>query len=110
MKVNNNEPRKRQLSERQARRQEKAAKVHKAFEESSNVEVIPATSELHPEEEKVLRVAAYCRVSTDQDTQTMSYTLQVESYQKHIKGHPNWEYVDVYADVDAPYGQNANRP
>lgn len=44
------------------------------------------------------RVAAYARVSTDQDEQLSSYEAQVEFYERHIKSNPEWKFVDVYAD------------
>lgn len=47
---------------------------------------------------KKLRVAAYCRVSTDSDEQETSFNTQVEVYEKRILGNPNWEYAGVYAD------------
>ena len=50
------------------------------------------------EPKKKLRVAAYCRVSTDSDEQELSFNTQVEVYEKRILGNPNWEYAGVYAD------------
>ncbi len=85
-------------SERQQRRRAKAERVQKAFSEPSRVEIIPAESELRPKEERKQRVAAYCRVSTDQEAQTMSYTLQVEHYTKTITHNDAWDFVGVYAD------------
>ena len=45
-----------------------------------------------------LRVAAYARVSTEQDEQQSSYEAQVDFYTRYIKSNPNWEFVDVFAD------------
>ena len=56
------------------------------------------------------RVAGYARVSTDEDEQFTSYEAQVDYYTRFIMTHPGWEFVKVYTDEDAPYGQNANRP
>ena len=56
---------------------------------------IPATQ---PEEEIVLRVAAYCRVSTDSDDQINSFTAQNNHYTEMITAHDQWELVDIYAD------------
>ena len=56
---------------------------------------IPATQ---PEEEIVLRVAAYCRVSTDSDDQINSFTAQNNHYTEMITAHDRWELVDIYAD------------
>ena len=44
------------------------------------------------------RVAAYARVSTEQDEQQFSYEAQVDFYTRHIKSNPDWEFVEVFAD------------
>ncbi len=46
----------------------------------------------------VLRVAAYCRVSTDMEEQASSYASQIRSYTELISQHEGWELVDIYAD------------
>jgi DNA invertase Pin-like site-specific DNA recombinase len=56
-----------------------------------------------------LRVAAYCRVSSNSDEQQNSYASQVRYYTTVIGENPDWELVDVYAD-DAETGlSTANR-
>jgi predicted site-specific integrase-resolvase len=45
------------------------------------------------------RVAAYARVSTDDEEQRTSYEAQVAFYENHIKSNPAWSYVEVYTDV-----------
>ena len=45
-----------------------------------------------------LRVAAYARVSTEQDEQESSYEAQVDYYSHYIQGNPDWEFVKVFAD------------
>lgn len=45
-----------------------------------------------------LRVAAYCRVSSDSSDQLHSYATQIKSYTELIGGHEGWELVDIYAD------------
>ena len=45
-----------------------------------------------------LKVAAYARVSTDQDEQLTSYEAQVEYYTDYIKRNPNWQFVGIFAD------------
>lgn len=45
-----------------------------------------------------LRVAAYARVSTEQDEQQSSYEAQVDFYTHYIQSNPNWEFVSVFAD------------
>ncbi len=49
-------------------------------------------------EPKRLRVAAYCRVSTDFADQLHSYATQIQSYTELIEQHDDWELIDVYAD------------
>ena len=44
------------------------------------------------------RVAAYARVSTEQDAQQNSYEAQIDYYTNYIKGKPDWEFVGIYAD------------
>ena len=61
-----------------------------------NVIEIPSTQEDVPMEEKYLRVAAYCRVSTDHEEQDSSIELQELRYRQMIEENPNWENV-VYA-------------
>ena len=55
-----------------------------------------------------LRVAAYCRVSSDSKDQLHSYTAQIRSYTEKIAQHDGWELVDVYADDTAIMGLNQN--
>lgn len=45
-----------------------------------------------------LRVAAYARVSTEQDEQESSYEAQVDFYSRYIGNNPDWELVKVFAD------------
>ncbi len=45
-----------------------------------------------------LRVAAYCRVSTDKEDQLNSLSTQRQFFQKYITEHPDWSLVRVYAD------------
>ena len=65
----------------------------------SELEVIPAiaTDEIALEERK-LKVAAYVRVSTENDEQTSSYELQVNDFTERIKANPNWEFAGIYSD------------
>ena len=47
---------------------------------------------------KRIKVAAYCRVSTDDEDQLNSYRVQKDYYTRYIANNEKWEYVDVYAD------------
>lgn len=44
------------------------------------------------------KVAAYARVSTEQDAQQNSYEAQIKYYTNHIQQNPEWNFVKVYAD------------
>lgn len=54
--------------------------------------------ESKPNEKKKLRVAAYCRVSTDSDAQTDSFDAQKAHYESWIKIHDNWEFAGLFYD------------
>lgn len=60
----------------------------------STITIIPSTKtqQLH------LRVAAYCRVSSDSADQLHSYAAQINAYTQLIQQHSDWELVDIYAD------------
>ena len=57
--------------------------------------VIPASQA--PEEIR-LRVAAYCRVSSDSEDQRNSFAAQNAYYTEFVAGKENWTLVDIYAD------------
>ena len=61
---------------------------------AGNVKIIPPREK----EPTILRVAAYCRVSTDHAEQALSYASQIRNYTDLINGHEGWVLVDVYAD------------
>ncbi|HBC85112.1 MAG TPA: hypothetical protein DCZ30_06965 [Clostridiales bacterium] len=47
---------------------------------------------------RLLRVTAYARVSTDDEDQRNSYQSQLSFFKAKIKDNPEWVYVDMYAD------------
>ena len=51
-----------------------------------------------PTEIKKLRVAAYCRVSTENDDQKESLNAQRKHYESWIKLHDDWEFAGVFYD------------
>lgn len=67
-----------------------------------SVTVIPAKSRAevrkNVKQVKKLRVAAYCRVSTDQEDQLHSFDAQVDYYTKYIEEHENYAMAGIYAD------------
>ncbi len=66
------------------------------------VTVIPATLNLFTSVSKIIeykrKVAAYARVSTDNEEQLSSYAAQVDYYTRYIKSKEEWEFVDIYTD------------
>lgn len=56
-----------------------------------------------------LRVAAYCRVSTDSEEQLTSYTIQKRVYTEMIMEKPEWCLVDIYADEGISGTKAVNR-
>ncbi|MGI6716802.1 MAG: recombinase family protein [Eubacteriales bacterium] len=77
-----------------------------------NITVIPARARIgntvKADDTPKLRVAAYCRVSTDSEEQATSYEAQVEHYTNYIKGNPEWELAGIYAD-DGITGTNTKK-
>lgn len=66
------------------------------MEELRQVFVIKATKDISPDDK--IKVAAYCRVSTDSDDQLNSFIEQVRYYTDFINQNPNMKLVDIYAD------------
>ena len=69
---------------------------------AKNITVIPARSNrsslaenLQPQKK---RIAAYCRVSTDQEEQLSSFEAQVSYYTNFIERNPDFECAGIYAD------------
>ena len=69
---------------------------------AQNITFIPAVktvgTQKPAEKKQKVRVAAYCRVSTEFEEQESSYETQVAHYTSYINGNPEWEMVEVYAD------------
>ena len=74
--------------------------------------VIPARkrvgSTAAKEKIKKLRVAAYCRVSTETEEQNSSYEVQVAHYTEFIKKNTEWEFAGIFAD-DGISGTNTKK-
>ncbi len=47
---------------------------------------------------RLLRVTAYARVSTDDEDQRNSYQSQLMYFKSKIKENSEWIYIDMYAD------------
>ena len=67
---------------------------------ASNVRIIPAKSQMEISRSKYqqLRVAAYCRVSTEQEEQQNSYQVQIAYYTDLINRKKEWSLVGIFAD------------
>ena len=70
-------------------------------ESSRIVTIIPAKQSSQATESKrhgPLRMAAYCRVSTDNEEQVTSYKNQIAHYTDKINNNPDWTLVGIFAD------------
>lgn len=88
----------RRNSRKTTRQQER---IREAFENERAVEIIPAKSEFTDVKTKRLRVAAYCRVSTFDESQSGSFELQKQTYTEKINNNPEWLLAGIYADQGA---------
>ncbi|HIH8003311.1 TPA: recombinase family protein [Streptococcus suis] len=80
---------------------------------NENVTLIPARIRAgnritRQENKPKLRVAAYCRVSTDSDEQAGSYEVQVQHYTEYIGRNREWELAGIYTD-DGISGTNIKK-
>jgi DNA invertase Pin-like site-specific DNA recombinase len=82
---------------RNSRRNSAKRHIRDGFSNDAGVEVIPADESMTEMTNKT-RVAAYCRVSTDDEAQAGSYELQVQYYTELIQDDPRMILVGVYAD------------
>ena len=46
----------------------------------------------------MIKVASYCRVSTDSEDQANSFESQQRYFREYITRHPDWELYEIYAD------------
>ena len=72
--------------------------------------VIPAKSSEEIQRTKRLKVAAYCRVSTDEEEQETSYEAQISYYTDKIKNNANWTLAGIFADEGISGTQAKKRP
>ena len=63
---------------------------------AKRVKIIRATK--GEQEYGKIRMAAYCRVSTDSSDQANSFMAQMQYYNDYIRQNPNMVLVDIYAD------------
>ncbi len=82
-----------------------------ATQNNMRIVVIPAKSrEEIRQSERRLRVAAYCRVSTDQEEQESSYEAQISYYTEKINGNSEWQMAGIFADEGITGTQAKKRP
>lgn len=92
------------------RQKQKAALVRQIDElDGSKIRKISAATE-RTDSQKTLRVAAYCRVSTDDIDQAISIELQMRQYKEKIKSNPDWKYAGTYVDNGFSGTNTAHRP
>ena len=60
--------------------------------------IMPERKEYVFQEAAKVRVAAYCRVSTQEDAQAGSFEMQVQHFTSEIENNPNYEMVKIYTD------------
>ncbi|MGI6161612.1 MAG: recombinase family protein, partial [Christensenellales bacterium] len=61
-------------------------------------------------EQTKLRVAAYCRVSTDSDEQIESLEAQKKHYESYINANPEWKFAGLYYDEGITGTKKEKRP
>lgn len=81
-----------------------------AVQPDMRVVVIPAKSSEELKQSKRLNVAAYCRVSTDDEEQKTSYKAQIEYYTEKINKNPEWQMAGIFADEGISGTQAKKRP
>lgn len=59
--------------------------------------VIEITAEKRQAQETI-RLAAYCRVSSDSEDQLHSFAAQISYYSSLIQKNPDWMFAGVYTD------------
>ena len=74
------------------------------------VTIIPAKSQMDQQEVmRQLRVAAYCRVSTEEEEQQSSYEAQCTYYTDKIMTNPEWTMAGIFADEGISGTSTKNR-
>lgn len=95
------------MSERS--RAKEALRVEVNTYNGENVRKIAATAAV-AEDERILCVAAYCRVSTDDIDQLLSIEMQKKAYRDMIRANPKWKHVGTYVDDGFSGTNTEHRP
>lgn len=69
--------------------------------------VIEITAEKETAQETI-RLAAYCRVSSDSEDQLHSFAAQIRYYKDYERRNPQYKLVDIYADATDIIGLKQN--
>lgn len=92
----------RKTSSRAERREQKRRQMQDEIsynQRGNGVIIIPPQKRRElAEEPPKLRVAAYCRVSTQEEKQVGSFDMQIHHFAKRIEVNPQWELVEIYQD------------
>ena len=92
----------RKTSSRAERREQKRRQMQDEIsynQRGNGVIIIPPQKRWElAEEPPKLRVAAYCRVSTQEEKQVGSFDMQIHHFAKRIEANPQWELVEIYQD------------
>ncbi len=92
----------RRTSRKAERREQKRRMLREeiAHNRSGNGVIVipPPKKEALAQDAPKLRVAAYCRVSTQEEQQLNSFEMQVLHYRSEIESNPSWELVEIYQD------------
>ena len=83
-------------------RAKQALRAEVNAQNGQSVQKIAASSSAAGTDDRILRVAAYCRVSTDDIDQVISIELQKNNYRDMIKANPKWKYVGTYVEMCPP--------
>ena len=91
----------RQFSSRAERREQRRKLMQDEIAEnqrSNGVIVIPPKKLREAQQERPkLRVAAYCRVSTQEEQQVGSFDMQIHHFTKRIEANPQWELLSLFS-------------
>ena len=93
---------KRQTGSRAERREQKRRQMQDEISNNQRgngvIIIQPQNRRELAEEPPKLRVAAYCRVSTQEEQQVGSFDMQILHFTKRIVANPQWELVEIYQD------------
>ena len=79
----------------------RTAHIERTSEMAREIQHIPARREVSNRaavRERKIRLAAYCRVSTNNEDQLLSFDNQVNYYRDYADRHTEYDLVEIYAD------------